>query len=349
MFVCVFVFDAGDAVWNLHVRQDFMLSGDESGRIVLWAIEQQQDQHDHHHASSPAPSPTHHHRTASGAEHQLGGAHASRPLLLTKLACWPSAMAGSFQCCCLDQVNGHAYVCFTDSSCRFSELWRVSRRGGGRGGGGGGLAQIEAPSPPSCSESPAPSKSKRNRRVSMEMDLEAKATVTHSSLEKDAQFQVPSLQNLHLASSSEPLQQQQEPSQVGAEEKLDQVASYSPSTARSTRAGGAFASTSTSRRSSHAAPTVVFPSLHTSSLSFDTIATIQHEGVEPSCMRCRVGSASVAAQGRALRSKSKKSGSGGGDQDQEQEGARSSKGAETCVYLGLMDGSVQKHILGEIF
>ena len=30
-------------------------------------------------------------------------------------------------------------------------------------------------------------------------------------------------------------------------------------------------------------------------------------------------------------------------------GVERKKGAETCVYLGLMDGGIQKHILGEIF
>jgi hypothetical protein len=368
----VSVSGAGHSVWNLYARQNFLLSGDESGRVVLWAIEQTAAAHKTAAAYLPPDS-------AASSPVKGGGGQPSSRLTVTRLASWSSAMLGSFQCCYLDQVNGNAYVCLTDVSCRFSTLWRVSRRGGGSveglaapagaaqlppggagGGGGGGEKRRQ----------------KAKRRVSMEMDLHA--TVTNTALDSpashdsdsDSDSKVLSLENLNIASAkhqqdsrgrgrgaggglgnlSVPFQNQAEAeAEAKSEAKGEDRGSFTPASAHSGSLQGgtgvaAASSAGCSRRSSYAMPMFVFPSLLTIQLDFESIATIEHDGVEPSCMRCRVG--------RSSRSRSRSSGGEGGVGSGSGSGAgkeQSSKEAETCVYLGLTDGSIQKHVLGEVF
>lgn len=76
---------AGHSVWNLHARENYLLSGDESGRVVLWALEHPGDQGGRRHYGS----------TPSGGAERI---------IVHRLACWSTAMLGSFQCCYLDQV-----------------------------------------------------------------------------------------------------------------------------------------------------------------------------------------------------------------------------------------------------
>jgi hypothetical protein len=316
-----------------------LFSGDESGRIVLWAITESKQMKGAGYGAATSAT--------SSPAHGYSGRSSSR-IVLTKLACWSTAMVGSFQCCYLDEVNGSAYVCFTDNSCNFSELWRISMRSG------------ESLNNLGVSEPAAPlGKEKRKRRVSI--DLDVKASVTNTSLDNAPSTAAGSdpkqlnFENLQLATATNP-QHEGSKSGVGglsipfenseelrAERKnADHSDSVQP-TARSGKGGAANSSATCSRRSSIAAGgsgMTIFPSLLSIQLSFDTIATIKHDGIEPSCMRCRVGNSSLATQaqtGVTARGRSSK---------KEKKG---NKGAETCVYMGLMDGSIQKHILGEVF
>ena len=323
-----------------------MLSGDESGRIVLWAIEDAKTPQNVHVSvantavNTPAKGTSSRKSSTKSVMSSMNfaGERSSFRITVTKLASWSSAMVGSFQCCYLDQVNGNAYVCLADVSCDFSTLYRISRRGGGT------VDNLSMPTEGDEMSLAIPRKDKRQKRVSIQ--VESNATVSNTALDGDREgekIQPLSMENLKIVTE----QLMEKSGSVAGPEgsNVDEVendgglraAKVTKTEANTPTSMKSFSATC-SRRSSYSNSVQVYPSLLTIQLNFESIATIEHEGVEPSCMRCRVGKSSTKVRMRGVSARRNKA--------REDE---SSEGAETCVYLGLMDGSIQKHILGEIY